>query len=132
MHTTYEGHKNHIHAFKVSADYRYIVSASADFTIKLWDTKTHKCMRTFEGHAKAVRDVDIIPGFNFADENRLILSASSDKTLRLWDARSDGAKKVRFSLVRGDRCCPLHSTSLHPPLTLILTPPCRCSRATRT
>ena len=79
LHTTYEGHKNHIHAFKVSADYRYVVSGSADFTIKLWDTKTTKCIRTFEGHAKAVRDIDIIPGFNFADENRLILSASSDK-----------------------------------------------------
>ncbi|GMI01827.1 hypothetical protein TrST_g10429 [Triparma strigata] len=94
LHTTYEGHKNHIHAFKVSADYRYVVSGSADFTIKLWDTKTTKCIRTFEGHAKAVRDIDIIPGFNFADENRLILSASSDKTLRMWDARSDGAKRV--------------------------------------
>ena len=94
LHTSYEAHKNHVHAFKVSPDYRYIVSASADHTIKMWEASTAKVLRTFEGHSKAVRGVDLIPGFNFADEARLIVSCSSDKTLRIWDARTDQAKLV--------------------------------------
>ena len=94
LHHTFDGHKGHVHAFKISSDYRFVVSGSSDFTLKLWDAVTTKCLRTFEGHSKAVRDVDIIPGFNFADENRLIVSAGSDKVLRMWDARSDTAKRV--------------------------------------
>ena len=94
LHSTFEGHKNHVHAFKLSPDRKYLVSCSADHTIRLWNVHTTKVIRTFEGHSKAVRDVDIIPGFNFADENRLIISASSDKTLRLWDARSDSSKRI--------------------------------------
>ncbi len=94
LHKTYEGHKNHVHAFKISPDYRYMVSGSADHTLRLWDAHSTRCLRVFEGHAKAVRDIDIIPGFNFADDNRLIVSGSSDKTLRMWDARSDSAKRV--------------------------------------
>ena len=94
LHRTFSGHKNHIHGFKISPDYRYIVSASADHTVRMWEVSTGKVMRTFEGHTKAVRDVDIIPGFNLSDENRLIVSASSDKTLRMWDARSDSSKRT--------------------------------------
>jgi len=94
LHKTFEGHKSHIHAFKLSPDYKHIISASADFSLRLWDAETTKCLRAFEGHTKAVRDVDIIPGFNMQDENRLFVSASSDKTLRMWDARSDQPKRV--------------------------------------
>ena len=95
LYRSYKGHKGQVYAFKVSESLDCILSASADTTVKLWDFRTGKCVRTFEGHGKAVRDCDLTPGFSIASKAGLGLavSCSTDKTVRIWDARSGATKK---------------------------------------
>ena len=62
-----------------SPDGKYILSASADDTLKLWDTATGKEIRSFKGHTGWVNSG------TFSSDGKYILSASSDNTLKLWD-----------------------------------------------
>jgi len=62
-----------------AADGLRAVSASSDNTLKIWDLRNGKELRTLTGHSGPVVDVAV-----FADGRRAI-SASSDGTLKLWD-----------------------------------------------
>jgi len=92
----YHGHKGQVYAFKMSESLDCFLSASADTTLKLWDFNSGICVRTFEGHGKAVRDCDLSPGFSINNSGGLGLavSCSTDKTLRIWDARTGGLRKA--------------------------------------
>lgn len=92
----YHGHKGQVYAFKMSESLDCFLSASADTTLKLWDFNSGTCVRTFEGHGKAVRDCDLSPGFSINNSGGLGLavSCSTDKTLRIWDARTGGLRKA--------------------------------------
>jgi pre-mRNA-processing factor 17 len=53
-----------------------LLSASHDGTVKIWDVLTHRrCMRTYMGHSKAVRDIC------FSNDGRKFLSAGFDKVI---------------------------------------------------
>lgn len=82
---THVGHIGPVLSFKLSSDSNYMVSCGDDTLVKLWDLQSRRCVRTFEGHGKSVRDCDIIP--TFTRDNPLggrIVSASADKTIRIW------------------------------------------------
>ncbi len=74
-----EGHTRPLHGLAVSPDGRFIASAGADATVRLWDAFTYKAIRTLSGHADRVWSVSFSP-----DSSRLA-SASSDDTVRLWE-----------------------------------------------
>ncbi len=76
------GHQEMIGLVSWSPDGQTLASPSADKTIRLWDAKTGKLLRTFEGHEGIVYSVTWSPN------GRKIASASQDKTIRLWDATS--------------------------------------------
>lgn len=60
-----------------------MLSASHDGTCKIWDVLTHrKCLRTYMGHNKAVRDIC------FSNDGRKFLSAGFDKVIQLWDTET--------------------------------------------
>ena len=89
------GHKGAVLSFRITSDFSYIISCSEDQLVKMWDMQTQKCVRTFEGHGKAVRDCDVLP--SFTKENNtggLIVSGSADKTVRIWDAIYADCKKL--------------------------------------
>jgi WD40 repeat protein len=55
------------------------LSGSDDTTIRLWETETGRCVRTFEGHTEGVNSVSLSADGCWA------LSGSKDSTLRLWN-----------------------------------------------
>jgi len=84
------GHNNHITATQFSPNGKFLASSSADNTLKLWDVKTKRLIRTFNGHTNAVRSLAFTPDGNF------IVSASLDKTLILWEV-STGKRMQNYS-----------------------------------
>jgi WD40 repeat protein len=66
----------------ISPDGGFIVSASADNTLKVWDAKTGAQRLTFSGHTAYVTGCAISPDGGF------IVSASADNTLKVWDAKT--------------------------------------------
>ncbi|KAL8587816.1 hypothetical protein ACOMHN_021034 [Nucella lapillus] len=71
-------HNAEVKAVARSEDGRYLVSASADGTLKIWDMQTERHIDTLSGHADEVWCCAISP------DNEIIVSGSRDRTIRLW------------------------------------------------
>jgi len=56
----------------------FVLSGSADATIKLWNINSVECLKTFKGHLNVVSSVEIL-------WNERILSGSVDKTIKIWN-----------------------------------------------
>lgn len=67
----------------------YVVSASRDRSIRIWELATGYCTKTLEGHNDWVRWVTP------STDGRLIASCGNDQTGRIWD-RSTGETKVEL------------------------------------
>ena len=77
---TLTGNGASVTACAVSPDGTWIVSASGDKTLKIWDAATGRELHTLTGHTKSVSACAVSP------DGTWIVSASSDKTLKIWDA----------------------------------------------
>lgn len=78
--------KGYINAVAFSPDDRYL--ATADRTIMLWNLKTEKADKLFQGHQGMIR------AFAFSKDGRLMASGSNDKTVRLWNVKTGEAEKI--------------------------------------
>ncbi len=77
---TLGGHTDAVDGCAISSTGDYIVSASSDQTLKVWDARTGEERLTLRGHTRWVNGCAISPAGDF------IVSASSDSTLKVWDA----------------------------------------------
>jgi GTPase SAR1 family protein len=59
-----------------------LASESYDNTVKLWETRSGKLLRTLEGHTTIV---DVVA---FSPDGRLLASKSADHTIRLWSCET--------------------------------------------
>jgi hypothetical protein len=76
----------------VSQDGAYVVSASSDETLKIWDGKGESEPVTLAGHTAAIWGCAISP------DDRFIVSGGSDETLKIWDL---GRQRETGTLVGG-------------------------------
>lgn len=78
----FSGHDAEITSVDVSADEQFLITASNDNSIRLWNTQTGELLQIFEGHEGAV--VNAV----FSPDTTTIMSASADQTVRIWDRES--------------------------------------------
>jgi len=97
------GHTGAILSVDFSPDGRYILSGSADKTLKLWEIATGREIKTFAGHASPVVSVAMGGNGGYA------LSASNDNTVYLWNITS-GEKEEIWGDHRGD----VRAVTFHP------------------
>jgi G protein beta subunit-like protein len=71
-------HDSYLLRCVISPDTRQLATASADKTIKLWDTKTWTLSHTLTAHQRWVWDVA------YSGDSNYLVSASSDQTAKLW------------------------------------------------
>lgn len=75
-------HSGWILAIKFSPDGKLIASGSTDYKVKLWNTETGECIKTFEGHQNEVWALD------FSPDGKILASGSDDCIIKLWDVFS--------------------------------------------
>ena len=83
-----EGHTDAVSSVAFSSDGKYVVSASRDKTVRLWDVAGGQEVKKMEGHTDAVTSVA------FSSDGKYVVSASWDKTVRLWDVA--GGQEVKM------------------------------------
>lgn len=76
------GHTKPILITRFSPNGKYILTASADAELKLWDLVTGKLLHTYAGHKKAISYI------TFNKDGSLIASASEDNTAIVWETVS--------------------------------------------
>jgi WD40 repeat protein len=75
------GHTDTVTSVAITPDQKYVVTGSADNTVRLWDITTGKEIREYLGHTAAVTGVAI---YNIGGPT-YIFSSSDDGTVREWD-----------------------------------------------
>ncbi|KAL2863424.1 F-box/WD repeat-containing protein [Aspergillus lucknowensis] len=65
---------------------RYIVTSALDSTIRLWETTTGRCLRTFFGHLEGVWALG-------ADTLRIV-SGAEDRMIKVWDPRTGKCERT--------------------------------------
>lgn len=65
---------------------RYMLTGALDSTIRLWDTYTSRCLRTYFGHVEGI--------WALAADTLRIVSGAQDRMVKVWDMRSDKCNKT--------------------------------------
>jgi WD40 repeat protein len=85
---TLEGHTDHVTSAAFSPDGRRVVTASWDYTARLWDAADGALLAILEGHTFYISCAA------FSSDGRRVVTASSDHTARLWDAASGAPRAI--------------------------------------
>ena len=74
------GHTSYAFCLAYAPQGNVLASGSFDETIRLWNIKKRRCIRTMPAHS------DPVTSISFSGDGTLICSCSHDGMLRLWDA----------------------------------------------
>lgn len=77
---------------QLSPDGRYFATASEDNSVRLWDTRTFRIIRYFNGHQGDVRNV----AFSRDGKRLITASANEDNPVRIWDVETGAESKSFF------------------------------------
>ena len=104
------GNSLSIVAAEFSGDGVWLAAASADHTIKIWDSGTGKLRHTLHGHTRPASWV------RFSGDGKWLVTASSDHTARVWNV-STGAEFVTI----GSHTGPVRSAVFGPSAQSVIT-----------
>jgi F-box and WD-40 domain protein MET30 len=65
---------------------RYILTSALDNTIRLWETQSGRCLRTFFGHLEGV--------WALAADTLRIVSGAEDRMVKIWDPRTGKCERT--------------------------------------
>ncbi|GFU28157.1 peroxisomal targeting signal 2 receptor [Nephila pilipes] len=99
---TYKIHNQEVYSVEWNPQnaYTYILSASWDKTVKLWDPFSAKAISNFLDHADQVYEACWSPHCV-----EVFSSVSGDKTLKLWDIRTPGRAYASYPHETEVLCC---------------------------
>jgi WD40 repeat protein len=84
----FKGHDGLVNSVAISKDGKFLATASADGTVKIWDFTTGKEVQVLKGHTGMVNTV------TFNKDASLVVSGGLDKTIRVWNPK-DGSKSIK-------------------------------------
>lgn len=93
--TTLPGHTSWIGELNFSADGKRLLSAAADQTLRIWDTKQWKETQVLRGHN------DEVHAGAFSPDGQLVVSGSKDGSILLWSASGTKARSDGFIFPSG-------------------------------
>ncbi|WP_414583447.1 NACHT and WD repeat domain-containing protein, partial [Scytonema sp. PCC 10023] len=76
---TLGGHAKAVNGVSFSPDGKMLATASADNTVKLWNTATGQEIKTLTGHTNWVW------GVSFSPDGKMLATTSDDNTVKLWN-----------------------------------------------
>lgn len=63
---------------------QFVATGGRDKVIKIWDSMSGQCLKTFSGHDNWIR------GLCWSPDGHFLLSCSDDKTIKVWDLKAGG------------------------------------------
>ncbi|TCD66559.1 hypothetical protein EIP91_001227 [Steccherinum ochraceum] len=126
---TLHGHLDYIRTVQFHHEMPWILSASDDQTIRIWNSTSRNCIAILTGHSHYVMSAQFHP------KEDLVVSASQDQTVRVWDISGlrkntpntapgtfdtfDNFSTVKYVLEGHDRG--VNFATFHPTLPLIVS-----------
>ena len=103
------GHTYEVLSAQFSPDDKRIVTASGDYTVKLWDAYSGMLLAELIGHEKSVNSA------RFSPNGKKIITTSDDGTIRLWDATT-----AKLITILKEHTLPIYSARFSPDGKMII------------
>ncbi|VTR91957.1 wd-40 repeat protein : WD-repeat protein (Fragment) OS=Gemmata sp. Wa1-1 PE=4 SV=1: WD40: WD40: WD40: WD40: WD40 [Gemmata massiliana] len=79
---SFQGHTGAVATAAATLDGKTLVTVSNDNSVRVWDTRTGKCLKVLEGHTGWVGSVVLTP------DSAQAVTAGGDNIIRVWDLKS--------------------------------------------
>ena len=86
-----EAHSNDVTSVLITSDNKYLITASYDTSIRIWNLHSKMQEYVFQGHSEWVTSIAL------TIDNKFIISASDDKNIIIWNFQ----EKIQEAILQG-------------------------------